>query len=58
MVYNTEYEKIKSPNTVSDNLEPISEEILTHLLYDSKLDTVKAFCKKFGINAEGSKLAK
>ena len=54
LLYNTEYLKVH--HTEPEDHEPIPEEIITHLLADEKLDTVKRFCRIVGVSSCGSKL--
>ena len=40
-----EYKKVKPSTSQSEDMKPISDELLTHILYDTKLGTVIDFAK-------------
>ncbi len=54
LLYNTEYQKITHIDPQDHS--PIPDEVVTHLLADEKVDTVRRFCKILGLKAHGSKL--
>ncbi|XP_076037419.1 uncharacterized protein LOC143022898 isoform X2 [Oratosquilla oratoria] len=53
-MYNTEYMKVSQVD--DDDNSPVPEELISRLLHDEKLETIKRFCRIVGVSSKGSRI--